>query len=70
MPKPTEYAKATTGAVIAGLTALGVGLADGTMTPAEWVAVALAAAVAFGGVYGVPNADAPIDDLPVVEGDH
>ena len=56
MPKPAEYAKAITGAVVAGLTALGVGLADNAMTPAEWVAVALAVAVAFGAVYGTPNA--------------
>jgi hypothetical protein len=55
MPKPAAYAKAITGAVVAGLTALGVGLTDGVLTSAEWVAVALAVAVAFGTVYGVPN---------------
>lgn len=62
---PSEYAKAITGAIVAGLTALGVGLADGTMTPAEWVAVALAVAVTFGGVYAVPNrAKQPVPEQP------
>jgi hypothetical protein len=56
MPSPAAYAKAITSAVIAGLTALGVGLTDGALSSAEVVAVALAVAVAFGAVYGVPNA--------------
>lgn len=63
MPSPREYAKAITAAVIAALTALGTGLTDGSMTPAEWVAVALAAAVALGAVFAVPNA-APADPDP------
>lgn len=55
LPSPLAYAKATTAAATAGLTALGTGLADGSMTPAEWVAVALGAVVAFGAVWSVPN---------------
>lgn len=63
MPSPLEYAKAITAAVVAALTALGAGLADGSMMPAEWVAVALGAVVAFGAVWRVPNAD-PADPDP------
>lgn len=62
MPSPLAYAKATTAAVIAALTALGTGLADGGMSPAEWVAVALGAVVAFGAVWGVPNREPEHDD--------
>ena len=61
MPSPAEYAKATTSAIIAGLTALGVGLTDGALTSAEVVAVLLAAVTAFGVVYRVPNATPPAD---------
>ncbi len=50
-----EYAKAVAAAVAAGLGALGTALADGAVSPAEWVAVALAALVASGLVAQVPN---------------
>ncbi len=54
--KPSEYAKAITGAALAGLTALGAALADGEgVTGGEWVAIAVAVVATFGGVFGVPN---------------
>lgn len=49
------YAKALAAALAGGLGALGTALADGAVTPAEWVAVALATLVASGLVARVPN---------------
>lgn len=49
------YAKAITGALVAGLTAIGTALTDNAVTPGEWVTVALAAVAAFGAVWAVPN---------------
>lgn len=57
---PREYLKAIVGALIAGLTAV-QGALPGGITPSEWIVVVIAAAVAFGGVYGVTN------DSPIVE---
>ncbi len=55
--KPSEYAKAIVGAVLAGLTALGTALADGEGVVAwEWVGIAFAVVATFGTVFGVPNA--------------
>ncbi len=48
-------AKAVVGALVAGLTAIGTGLTDNVLTPAEWVAAAVAALAALGIVYAVPN---------------
>lgn len=50
-----KAAKASTAAVIAGLGAAVTALTDDAVSSAEWVSIALAAAVAFGGVYGVSN---------------
>ena len=50
-----EYAKAVAAAVAGGLGTLGTALADGTVTPAEWVAVALATLAASGLVAVIPN---------------
>jgi hypothetical protein len=55
--KPSEYAKATVGALAAGLTALGTAVADDGVTGAEWVGVAVAVVGAFATVFAVPNAD-------------
>ncbi|KXK61947.1 hypothetical protein AWW66_10930 [Micromonospora rosaria] len=52
------YAKAITGAAVAGLTALGTALTDGQVTPAEWVGVAIATLGALGAIWAVPNAPA------------
>lgn len=49
-----EVYKAIAGALTGGLTALGAGLADGDLTSAELVAVALAVVVGFGIVWGAP----------------
>jgi peptidoglycan/LPS O-acetylase OafA/YrhL len=49
------YAKAIVGALGAGLAALGVALADNTVTAGEWVTVAVATVGALGLVYAVPN---------------
>jgi hypothetical protein len=53
-----EYAKAITGAIIAGLGAYGVAVLDGTVTSGEWAGVAVAFLTALGVVWGVPNAPA------------
>lgn len=50
-------AKALIATAIAGLTAVGTGLTDGHLTSAEVVAAIVAALVALGAVYGVPNAE-------------
>lgn len=51
-----EQAKAIVGGVLAGLTALGTALTDGAVSPAEWVAVAVAALGTYAAVFGVRNA--------------
>jgi len=55
MSKFAPYAKAVLAAAIAGLGALGTALTDGSVSTAEWVAVASAVVVALGVVWGVPN---------------
>ena len=64
-----QYAKALTAAVVAGLTALGVALADNGVTSQEWITVAVAFLLALGAVYAVPNANPndgnnPTQDVP------
>lgn len=54
---PREYAKATTAAILAGLTALGTALADGNVTPVEIVGICVAVVATGGAVFGVTNAD-------------
>jgi hypothetical protein len=49
------YAKAIVAAVVAGGGVLGTALADGTVTPGEWLGVALAALAALGVTAAVPN---------------
>lgn len=56
MNRPQEYAKAISGAILAGLGVLYVALADNVVSAQEWVAVAQAAGAAFAVVYGIPNA--------------
>ncbi len=54
-----HIAKAVVGALIAGLTALSAVLVDGgSVSPAEWVTVVLAALSTLGVVYAVPNTEA------------
>jgi hypothetical protein len=58
--KIQEYAKAVVGAIIAALGALGTALASDhnghvDVHASEWVAIAVAFFVAFGGVYETKN---------------
>lgn len=46
-----DQAKAIVSGLIAGGGALGTALADGTVTPVEWTVVAVAALVAYQGVF-------------------
>lgn len=62
---PRFYAKAIIGALVAGLTSLGVALEDGTVNYAEVVAVALAVVTALSTIYLTPNAQPPPE--PTVE---
>lgn len=57
--RANPYAKAIIGALIAGLTTLGAVLADGTVHPAEWTAVAVSALTTLVGVHQVPNRPKP-----------
>lgn len=57
MTKIAPYAKAITGAAIAGLGALGTALTDERVTSAEWVAVATATLTASLVVWAMPNKD-------------
>lgn len=65
MKKIAPYAKAVTGAVVAGLTALVTALDDETITNQELAIIAVAFFVALGAVWAIPNAE-PVsgnDDL-------
>lgn len=57
-----RIAKAIAGAATAFAGAHATALADGSVTAQEWVTVACATAVAFVGVWLVPNAAAKTDD--------
>lgn len=58
-----ESAKAYIGAAIAGLTATSTALDDGTVTLPEALGIVVAALVAFGAVWAVPNKTEPADDV-------
>lgn len=51
----SNYRKAIVAGLLAGLTAIGTGLTDDVLTPAEWIAAAVAALAAGGAVWRVPN---------------
>jgi len=53
-------AKAIVGGLTSGLTSYGVAIADGTVTQAEWVVVALSFLAGLGIVYAVPNSPNPV----------
>lgn len=59
-----RYAKAFVGCAVAGLGAVATALADDRITGAEWCGVALAALVALGTVYAVPNRPGPPGGSP------
>jgi hypothetical protein len=51
----TRYNKAIIGALIAGLGVLSTGFTDGELVTQEWIGALIAALVALGGVYQIPN---------------
>lgn len=53
-----RYAKAITGAAVAGLSVVATSMADDKVTSAEWVGAAIATLVALGAVWAVPNKQA------------
>lgn len=55
--KPSEYAKAIVGAVVAGLTALGAALDADGVTAVEGVGVAVVTLSTFGSVFATRNTD-------------
>lgn len=59
MTNLAPYAKAIVAALVAGLTVLGSAITDGVVTPAEWIAVAIAVLGGGGLTYAVPNRPAP-----------
>lgn len=50
------YAKALVGALVAGLSVLQQGLDADGISAQEWMAAAIAALVALGAIWAVPNA--------------
>lgn len=67
---PRFYLKAIIGALVAGLSALGVALEDGAVTYAEGVTIALAVVTALATVWAVPNAQPqPEPEVESVTGD-
>lgn len=56
MPNINTILKAIFGSIIAGLGALDLALTDDALSSQEIVRIAIATAVAFGVVWGVPNA--------------
>lgn len=54
------YAKTIVAVVVAALVALQTGLSDGTVTPSEWITIALAGLGALG-VWAVPNKTLTVD---------
>jgi len=53
--KISPYAKAIVGGIVAGLSAASVALGDGTVTPVEGIAIALAVIAGTGITWAVPN---------------
>lgn len=51
-----SYGKAGTAGLVAGAAAFGTGIADGTMTPSDWILVILAVIGGTGLIAVVPNA--------------
>jgi hypothetical protein len=62
------YTKAIYGGIVAGLTALGTAYADGQITGAEWIGIAIAVVLAGGGVYGFANKVKPVEVVDPILG--
>lgn len=55
LSKPKTYVKAIYGGAVAFLGAFGTALGDNDVTGQEWVVIATATILAFGGVFGFSN---------------
>ena len=64
MSSVDRYAKAIVGAVTAGVGAVGVALADDSVTATEWVVVAMSVLVSLAAVWGYPNS--PPEEVALV----
>lgn len=66
-----KYAKAIVGTGVAFLGGLGTALADGVVTPLEWVGISSVTLVAAGAIFYVPNkgTSAPGKNDALVAGD-
>jgi hypothetical protein len=62
-----RYAKSIVGAITAGVGAVGVALADDSVTATEWVVVALSVLTSLAMVWGVPNTRPIEGELALVE---
>jgi hypothetical protein len=51
----TAYNKAILAALVAGLGVLSTAFSDGELVTQEWIGALIAALVALGGVYQIPN---------------
>jgi hypothetical protein len=58
---PTKPVKAIYAGAIAFLGTLGTAFTDGGVSGQEWIAIALATILAFGGTYGLSNPQVPDD---------
>lgn len=58
------YAKAITGAIVAGLASAQQALADGSINSSEGIGVAIATLTALALVWAIPNADVVTSDEP------
>lgn len=66
------YAKAIVGTGVAFLGTLGTALADGVVSPIEWVGIASATLIAAGAVWGISNGAETVvgsDEPPAVLAD-
>ena len=61
---PTKPVKAIYAGLVALLGTLGVAVAEGGISTQEWVTIALATVLAFGGTYGLSNPQVPADPPP------
>lgn len=61
--------KAFVGALVAGLSALAVGLADDNITGEEWLTAGVATLTALGVVWAVPNKPAGVGPRNWAEGE-
>jgi hypothetical protein len=56
---PAKPYKAAYASLVAFLGTLGTAFTDGGVSSQEWIAIALATVLAFGGTYGISNPKVP-----------